>query len=116
MTDEQRDPAAELRAFFDALQRAGEALLEHYRPLFELIRKITADPGVQAAIAAKPIAQIAEYRVCHCLCGKMHPGDKGICDAFNPVTTRRLRTTLLGPVDVPLCAPCAAAQFLAEVT
>jgi hypothetical protein len=49
-------------------------------------------------------------RACHCLCGKAHPDDPGICEVFEPVTTRHFDTPLLGPVDVPLCAPCAAAQ------
>lgn len=45
---------------------------------------------------------------CHCLCGKQHPDSMGICDN-HAVTTRRFESALLGPVDVPLCAPCAAA-------
>ena len=46
---------------------------------------------------------------CHCLCQVAHPGRAGICQAEAAVTTRRFVTVLLGPVDVPLCAPCAAA-------
>jgi hypothetical protein len=31
------------------------------------------------------------------------------------VTTRHFDSPTVGPVDVPICAPCAAAQFLAEL-
>jgi hypothetical protein len=41
--------------------------------------------------------------------------DEGVCDG-EMVTTRHYDTELTGPVDVPLCAPCAAAQFLEELT
>jgi hypothetical protein len=56
-----------------------------------------------------------EYRACHCLCALTHPDDKGICDVFSPVTTRRYHTDLLGVVDVPVCAPCMAAACAADI-
>jgi hypothetical protein len=40
----------------------------------------------------------------------VHPDDPGICDVAEPVTSRRYDLPAYGPVDVPLCAPCAVAQ------
>jgi hypothetical protein len=39
----------------------------------------------------------------------IHPGDPGICEVLQPVTARHYDSAY-GPVDVPLCAPCAVAQ------
>jgi hypothetical protein len=47
---------------------------------------------------------------CHCLCTVAHPGEPGICQASRAVTSRRYDSELVGPVDVPLCGPCAAAH------
>jgi hypothetical protein len=138
MTDEQRDPAAELRAQAEALAegfrplfefanaaieafaRAAETWLEQQRPFFEALGRLAQDPQVLAYAEERGrglvLAQADVYRSCHCLCAKTHPAEKGICETFRPVTTRHYETELLGPVDVPLCAPCAAAQFIAEVT
>jgi hypothetical protein len=135
MAGEQRDPAAELRAQAEALAegfrplfefanaaveafaRAAEAWLEQQRPFFEALGRLAQDPQVRAYIEARERGEIPPPeppRSCHCLCGKTHPGEY-VCDG-EAVTTRHYDTPLLGPVDVPLCAPCAAAQFLAEVT
>jgi hypothetical protein len=135
MTDDQRDSAAELqaqaeafaeaflrpafelaRAMIDAFSVAAEAWLEQQRPAFEALGGLAQDPQVRAYMEARQRGEIPDPRPCHCLCAKTHPGDKGICEVFEAVTTRHYETELLGPVDVPLCAPCAAAQFLAEVT
>jgi hypothetical protein len=137
MTDEQRDPAAELRAqievmaeafrplaefartYVDAFSRAANAWLEQNRPAFEALGRLAQDPQVLALAEARKRGEIPAphlHGACHCLCAKTHPAETGICEAFEPVTTRHYDTELLGPVDVPLCAPCAAAQFLAEVT
>lgn len=44
---------------------------------------------------------------CHCLCTVAHPEQPGICHADRAVCTRRVESRLLGPVDAPLCFPCA---------
>jgi hypothetical protein len=41
-------------------------------------------------------------------------GDVGVCDN-DAVITRRFAAGLGGEVDVPLCAPCAVAQGVAEM-
>lgn len=118
MSDEQRDPVAELAATFQALAdnmgRALTAWMERHRPFLEALGRLAQDPGVQAYIAARKSGWEPERaRPCHCLCGTAHPGDKGICDG-NAVATRHFETRAMGPVDVPLCAPCAVAQGSAQ--
>jgi len=90
----------------EAFRNLGAALIETIRPL---------------ADAAGPyVAQLAEAarrhrQRCLCLCGRSHPADTGVCDG-EMVTTRHYDSPGVGPVDVPLCAPCATAQFFAEAT
>jgi hypothetical protein len=127
MTDDQRDPAAELRArleaFVEAFQSAATALgravtawAEQNRPALDLLGRLAQDPRVLAYIEARKRGEIPPSPgPCHCLCARTHPDDRGVCD-MEAVTTRHYDTQMLGPVDVALCAPCAAAQFLAEVT
>jgi hypothetical protein len=54
-------------------------------------------------------ALAGNWGACHCPCATAHPEDKGVCDG-SAVVTRRL-----GETDVPLCAPCAVAQGVAEM-
>ncbi len=82
------------------------------------------DPGqpreyareLEASYSAVPRAINEWFGRCHCPCASAHPGDEGICEAETPVTTHRFETGLTGPVDVPLCVPCAAAQGVTELT
>jgi hypothetical protein len=57
----------------------------------------------------------AARRPCYCPCARLHPDDEGICETTRAVITRRFVSDLTGPVDVPLCAPCAVALGLAEL-
>jgi hypothetical protein len=50
------------------------------------------------------------WRPCHCLCAVAHPLVSGVCAGHDAVTSRRVRTRAAGPVDIPLCGPCAVAQ------
>jgi hypothetical protein len=56
--------------------------------------------------------------VCWCLCGILHPSEIGVCEVFSAVTTQRFE---VGDgddrrvVEVPLCAPCLAAQGFTEL-
>lgn len=119
MTDDQRDPAADFQAMMqaavEAMGRAAQAYIEQLRPVFEAIGKIAADPEVMAALKAAQARQaIRDARPCHCLCGRTHPDDRGVCDML-AVTTRHYDSPTVGPVDVPVCAPCAVAQGVAEM-
>ena len=53
-------------------------------------------------------------RDCECACAASHPKDLGVCD-HRAVITRRLPVGRNGGADVPLCAPCAVAQGVAEM-
>lgn len=99
-----------LRQLMAAFGQALTDWAERMRPAFEALSRALADPEVRAALEAQ-----RDVRPCHCLCGKMHPQDRGICEAFEAVTSRRFNSPATGPVDVPLCAPCAVAQGLAEL-
>jgi hypothetical protein len=90
----------------EAFRDLGTAIIEAFRPL---------EGAVGPFFAALAEAARRHRHRCLCLCGRAHPADTGVCDG-EMVTTRHYETDLYGPVDVPLCAPCAAAQFLAEMT
>jgi hypothetical protein len=94
----------------DAWGNAVAAYLERLGPLVRSLAELADDPQVRAAVAAREFGKVLnEYRPCHCLCGHAHPEARGICST-DAVTSRRYDSPALGPVDVPLCAPCAVAQ------
>ena len=70
--------------------------------------------GVAERSEVKSVVKYAERllrrRPCLCFCAREHPADAGICEPFDAVITRPHRTDLLGEVNLPVCAPCAAAQ------
>jgi hypothetical protein len=67
------------------------------------------DPAVRAAMEAARAALAGNWGACQCPCATAHPDDRDVCDG-RAVLTRRLRES-----DVPLCAPCAVAQGVAEM-
>lgn len=79
----------------------------------EAFHKLTTDPAIRAVLEGWRIGPVWARRDCGCACAKSHPEDIGVCDG-HAVITRRLTTDLNGEVDVPLCAPCAVAQGVAE--
>jgi hypothetical protein len=109
---DQPDPAKALIQGFEEMGRVIGEWFERMRPAFEQLTEIANRPEVRAAIERN---RNRDYRPCHCLCGKLHPADKGICEGASAVTTRRFETALTGSVDVPLCAPCAVAQGVTEM-
>jgi hypothetical protein len=80
----------------------------------EAIHKLATDPAIRAVMEDWRITVVWTRRDCECACATSHPDDVGICDK-DAVITRRLTTALDGEVDVPLCAPCAVAQGVAEL-
>jgi hypothetical protein len=108
MTDHADNPAQQ----FSAAWQAATAALGKWR------KQVTAataealdelDPAVRAALEAARAAFAGNRRGCQCLCPTAHPQDKDVCDG-NAILTRRL-----GEAEVPLCAPCAVAQGVAEM-
>jgi hypothetical protein len=67
------------------------------------------DPAVRAAMDAARTVLSGNWGVCECPCGTAHPQDKNVCDG------RALLTRKVGQEDMPLCAPCAVAQGVAEM-
>ena len=97
---------------FSAAWQAATAALGKWR------KQVTAataealdelDPAVRAALEAARAAFAGNRRSCQCPCLTAHPQDKDVCDG-NAILTRRL-----DDADVPLCAPCAVAQGVAEM-
>jgi hypothetical protein len=80
----------------------------------ESFRKLASDPAIRAVIENWRIAPVFSRRDCSCPCATAHPDDVGICD-HRAVITRRLTNHLGDQVDMPLCAPCAVAQGVAEM-
>jgi hypothetical protein len=107
---EPDDPEEFAIRLVDAWGNAVAAYLGRLGPIVRSAAELADDPQVRAAVAAREFGKaLREYRPCHCLCGHAHPEAKGIC-TMDAVTSRRYDSPALGPVDVPLCAPCAAAQ------
>ncbi len=97
---------------FAAAWHAATAALGQWRKQVtaataEALEKL--DPAVRAALEAARAAVAGNWGACQCPCDTAHPQDKDVCDG-SAVLTRRL-----GETDVPLCAPCAVAQGVAEM-
>lgn len=97
---------------FSAVWQAATAALGKWR------KQVTAataealdelDPAVRAALEAARAALAGNRHTCQCPCSTAHPQDKDVCDG-NAILTRQQ-----GEADVPLCAPCAVAQGVAEM-
>ena len=80
----------------------------------EAIHKLATDPAIRAVLDSWRISPIWARRDCECSCATSHPEDVGICDSV-AVIKRHLITDQDVEVDVPLCAPCAVAQGVAEL-
>ncbi len=80
---------------------------EALQPFVAAIEKLTGDPEAQARVRRRAEEDRAMVtRACDCRCETVHP-DAQVCD-MKAVTTVRDRADGTGPVDVPVCAPCAA--------
>ena len=71
------------------------------------------DPAVRAALEAARAAVAGHWGACQCPCTTAHPQDQDVCDG-RAVLTRRLGTAK-SAASVPICAPCAVAQGVAEM-
>jgi hypothetical protein len=108
MSGNADDPARQFTAAWGAATAAlGEWAQRVTAATTEALGKL--DPALRAAIEAGRAALTGDWRDCRCRCGQAHPDDAGVCDG-KAVMTRRL-----GDVEVPLCAPCAVAQGVAEM-
>jgi hypothetical protein len=98
-------------------RRVGQAItdaIERVRPAVDALAEVINRPEVQAVI--ERAEQALRRRPCLCFCQRAHPDDRGICETFNAVVTGPHSSDLIGDIDVPLCAPCAAARAAREFT
>jgi hypothetical protein len=108
MGDYQGNPAQQLaKAWQVATSAFGQWREQVTAATAEAVDKL--DPAARAALEALRAAFAGNWGACQCPCATAHPKDKDVCD-HSAVLTRRL-----GDDDVPLCAPCAVAQGVAEM-
>jgi len=106
LTPEQRLRAAVERA----VEMAGRWMADTrdaLQPFVKGLERLGTDREVQARLrwrAEEDRAMVSP--ACQCLCEKVHAG-AWVCDV-KAVTTIRHYSDPSGPVDVPVCAPCAA--------
>jgi len=108
MGDYPDNPARQFAAAWQAATAAlGEWRKQVTAATAEAMDKL--DPAVRAAAEAARAAFAGKWGSCQCPCATAHPQDKDVCDR-RAVLTRRV-----GETDMPLCAPCAVAQGVAEM-
>jgi hypothetical protein len=78
------------------------------RPAVVALAEVANRPEVRAVI--ERAEKVLRHRPCLCFCLKAHPADRGVCELFDAVITDVYSSDLLGDIEVPLCAPCAAAR------
>jgi hypothetical protein len=109
MVGDAGNPGQQFRA---AWQVAADAVNEWSRRVsdatHEALDKI--EPAIRAAAEAGRVTVTGEWRNCRCQCGTAHPDDLGVCDG-QAVMTRKV-----AGANVSLCAPCAVAQGVAEMS
>jgi hypothetical protein len=96
-------------------RRVGQAItdaIERVRPAADALTEVISRPEVRAVI--ERTERFFRRRPCLCFCQRAHPEDRGICETFDAVVTGQHSSDLLGDIDVPLCAPCAAARAARE--
>jgi hypothetical protein len=112
---DQNDPVRQFIAAWEATTAVVAEWAEQTAALTkEKFRKLASDPAIRAVLESWRITLIWGRRDCECSCARSHPDDVGICDK-EAVITRRLTTDVDGDVEIPLCAPCAVAQGVAEM-
>ena len=92
-------------------RRVGQALtdaLERMRSAYDALADVANRPEVQAV--NEWTARALRRRPCLCLCATVHPDDRDICEMLDAVITGRSSWDWVREVDIPLCAPCAAAR------
>jgi hypothetical protein len=108
------NPLRQLAAAWEAASAVATEWAERTATVTtESFHKLTSDPAIRALLEGWRIGPVWARRYCGCSCAKSHPDDMGVCDG-HAVITRRITTPRDGETDVPLCAPCAVAQGVAE--
>jgi len=92
-------------------RRVGQAMDDaraRLQPTLDAITEAASRPEVKAVIDRAE--RIMRLRPCLCWCPRAHPEDRGICEMLDAVITGVHSSAVLGEMDVPVCAPCAAAR------
>jgi hypothetical protein len=92
-------------------RRVGQAMDDaraRLQPTLDAITEAASRPEVRAVIDRAE--RIMRLRPCLCWCPRSHPEDRGICEMLDAVITGQHSSGVLGDMDVPVCAPCAAAR------
>ena len=113
MSDDRDTKLAD--ALAEVGRRVGQAMtdaLDSIRPTFDALAEVANRPEVRALI--ERVEKTMRRRPCLCFCSRAHPADRGICETFDAVITGQCSSDLLGDIEVPLCAPCAAARAAHE--
>jgi hypothetical protein len=105
------EPVNPGQQFAAAWQAAVTALDQWRQQVTEATAEVRdkLDPAVRSAFEAARAVFAGNWGACRCECTTAHPQDTGVCDG-SAVMTRRLHGA-----DVPICAPCAVAQGVAEM-
>jgi hypothetical protein len=114
MSGDGDGPVEQFIAVWEAAAAAAAAWAERTSAsATEAFRKLANDPAIRTVIETWRVGPVWARRYCGCSCVRSHPDDLEVCDG-HAVITRRLTTDRDGEADVPLCAPCAVAQGVAE--
>jgi|GEM_PF-743593 hypothetical protein len=116
MSGSEDNPVRLLAAAWEAANAVVTEWAEQTAALTrDAYRKLVSDPAVRAAWASWRVTVVWARQDCECSCATAHPGDVGVCDNQAVITRRFAAGQGGGEVDVPLCAPCAVAQGVAEM-
>ncbi len=113
MGDDRETDLAETLA--EVGRRVGQAMtdaIERVRPAIDALAEVANRPEVRAV--RERAEKAMRRRPCLCFCSRAHPADRGVCEVFDAVITAQYSSDWLGEVNVPLCAPCAAARAAQE--
>jgi hypothetical protein len=109
VSDGGDNPLRQLAAAWEAATAVAAEWAERTAAVTsEAVQKLVSDPAIRAVLEGWRISPLWARRDCECLCAISHPDDQGVCD-HRAVITRRISDQ-----EVPLCAPCAVAQGVAE--
>jgi hypothetical protein len=107
-------PEQHLQAALDHLARAARQLArdtwQALEPVIGRLPGLTDVPEAQTRMRRRAEDDVA--LACDCQCAKVHPGS-WVCDVKGVTTIRRSDPT--GPVDIPVCAPCAAEVMVQQL-
>jgi hypothetical protein len=109
VSDGGDNPLRQLAAAWEAATAVAAEWAERTATVTsEAVQKLVSDPAIRAVLEGWRISPLWSRQDCECLCAISHPDDRGVCD-HHAVITRRISDQ-----EVPLCAPCAVAQGVAE--